>query len=196
MTENRRTITDPRTLRALSHPVRLALLDALRHEGPLTATRAGAIIGETPTTCSFHLRQLAHYGFVEEAGGGTGRARPWRLLVDSWSAPVRPDDDEFMLASRVLDHVLLGREVDRMTRFVDTVTEFPDEWQRAASGQITTGYATANELAEIGEAYRALVETYRERFRARVADPSQRPDGSVPVDLFFAAFPTRPAEQR
>jgi DNA-binding transcriptional ArsR family regulator len=42
-------------LRALSHPVRLALLEALA-TGPLTATEAGELIDETPTTCSFHLR--------------------------------------------------------------------------------------------------------------------------------------------
>lgn len=74
MKEQPRTLTDPQSLRALGHPVRLALLEALL-AGPLTATQAGEIIGESPTTCSFHLRQLARYGFVEEAGGGAGRTR-------------------------------------------------------------------------------------------------------------------------
>jgi hypothetical protein len=45
-------------------------------------------IGETPNNCSFHLRQLARYGFVEEAGGGKGRARPWRLASLGWDIPV------------------------------------------------------------------------------------------------------------
>jgi len=74
-----RQVTDARTMRALSHPVRIAILEVLSLEGPLTATEVGERIGETPTTCSFHLRQLAKYGFVEEAGGGKGRARPWRM---------------------------------------------------------------------------------------------------------------------
>src|SRR5580658_8698754 len=74
-----RKITDVRTMRALAHPVRIALLEALTLGGAMTATEAGERIGETPTTCSFHLRQLAKYGFVEEAGGGRGRARPWRV---------------------------------------------------------------------------------------------------------------------
>lgn len=68
-----RKITDVRTLRALAHPVRIALIEALIIDGPMTATEAGERIGETPTTCSFHLRQLAKYGLVEEAGGGKGR---------------------------------------------------------------------------------------------------------------------------
>ena len=67
-----RDVNDPKTLRALTHPVRLALLEALALEGPLTATAAGELIGESPTTCSFHFRQLAKYGFVEEAASGPG----------------------------------------------------------------------------------------------------------------------------
>src|ERR1700733_5687329 len=74
-----RKITDARTLRALAHPVRIALFEELALGGAMTATEIGERIGETATTCSFHLRQLAKYGFVEEAGGGAGRSRPWRL---------------------------------------------------------------------------------------------------------------------
>ncbi|WP_423202937.1 winged helix-turn-helix domain-containing protein [Micromonospora kangleipakensis] len=95
-------------MRALSHPVRLALMEALG-EGPLTATQAGELIGEIPTTCSFHLRQLARYGFVEEAGGGRGRARPWRLTRRRRSAPARPEDPDWTRASQALDRVLLDR---------------------------------------------------------------------------------------
>src|ERR1700685_4122500 len=74
-----RKVTDARTMRALAHPVRIALVEALSLGGAMTATQVGERIGESATTCSFHLRQLAKYGFVEEAGGGTGRSRPWRL---------------------------------------------------------------------------------------------------------------------
>jgi DNA-binding transcriptional ArsR family regulator len=188
-----RTITDPRMLRALSHPVRLALLDALR-EGPLTATQAGAAIGETPTTCSFHLRQLANYGFVEEAGGGVGRARPWRLLIERWDAPPRPEDPEFMNASRLLDHVLLGRLFDRQRRFIDTVTEYPESWQRASIGEISRAFLSAEELAELTAAYRSFLAPYLERLRDRAQHPEQRPEGSLPVEMYFAAYPTRPVE--
>jgi hypothetical protein len=72
-------LRDPRAMRALAHPVRLALIDALSLDGELTATQAAQIVGESPANCSFHFRQLAKYGFVEEAGRGTGRQRPWRL---------------------------------------------------------------------------------------------------------------------
>ncbi len=75
-----RDISDPRTMRALAHPVRLALLEALRREGPLTATRAAELLDDSPGNMSWHLQTLAKYGFVEEAGGGRGRSRPWRVV--------------------------------------------------------------------------------------------------------------------
>src|SRR4029077_15021025 len=81
-------LTDPRALRAYAHPVRMALMGLLRTEGPLTATRGAQLLGESSGTCSFHLRQLAKYGLVEEAGGGTGREKPWRATTTStvWGA--------------------------------------------------------------------------------------------------------------
>src|SRR5580693_1042753 len=82
-----RRVTDARTLRALAHPVRIALIEALILGGAMTATQVGERIGESPTTCSFHLRQLAKYGFVEEAGGGRGRARPWRMRHIGMTVP-------------------------------------------------------------------------------------------------------------
>src|ERR1700759_1936795 len=89
-----REVTDARTMRALAHPVRLALLEALTLAGPLTATQAGERINESATTCSFHLRQLAKYGFVEEAGGGKGRARPWQMSARGMHFSSEHDDPE------------------------------------------------------------------------------------------------------
>lgn len=67
-------------LRALAHPVRQRLLRALAAAGTATATELAEQVGESPPNCSWHLRQLARYGFVTEAGGGPGRKRPWRLV--------------------------------------------------------------------------------------------------------------------
>src|SRR5262249_56698118 len=72
-----RKLTDARAMRALAHPVRISLLEALMHAGTLTATQASELVGESPANCAFHLRTLAKYGYVVEAGGGKGRERPW-----------------------------------------------------------------------------------------------------------------------
>src|SRR5215831_7968530 len=63
-------VRDPRMMRALAHPLRVALIEAIGQAdtGTLTATEASDLLGESPANCAFHLRTLAKYGFVEEAG--------------------------------------------------------------------------------------------------------------------------------
>ncbi|MGH3444839.1 MAG: winged helix-turn-helix domain-containing protein, partial [Nocardioidaceae bacterium] len=59
-----RRVQDAAALKALSHPLRVALLGALVTEGPMTATQAAALLDESPSNCSWHLRKLAEHGFV------------------------------------------------------------------------------------------------------------------------------------
>ncbi|WP_329104236.1 helix-turn-helix domain-containing protein [Micromonospora sp. NBC_01699] len=79
-----RDIGNPRALRAMAHPLRLRVLDAVAFSGPATATAISEQVGESPANCSWQLGQLASYGFVEEAGGGTGRQRPWRIVLQRY----------------------------------------------------------------------------------------------------------------
>lgn len=82
-------VTDVRALRALAHPLRSRLLGQLRLHGPATASRLGRAVGESSGSTSYHLRQLAAYGFVEEVEGqGTARERWWRARhrLTSWQA--------------------------------------------------------------------------------------------------------------
>jgi DNA-binding transcriptional ArsR family regulator len=84
-------VNDLLALRALTHPVRQRLLRTLAGAGRATATELAERVGESPANCSWHLRQLARYGFVTEAGGGAGRQRPWRIadpLVDAGGNPM------------------------------------------------------------------------------------------------------------
>src|SRR3954471_24664304 len=107
-----RELTDPKAMRALAHPVRLALLEALTDAGTLTATEAGERGGESPANASFHLRQLAKYGFVEEAEGGTGRRRPWKLRQLGMRWTDVQEDPETASAARALSPGAPGRPFD------------------------------------------------------------------------------------
>src|ERR1700761_8831550 len=77
-----REITDAKTMRALAHPVRLQLLELIHRDGEITATRAAEALDESPGNMSWHLQTLAKYGFIEEADGGKGRSRPWRITSE------------------------------------------------------------------------------------------------------------------
>jgi len=179
-------LTDPRALRALAHPVRLSLVGLLRREGPLTATQAGERIGESATTCSFHLRQLARYGLVEEAGGGRGRERPWRATATFTSWPGVAESAELEAASELLSTVVAGRYHEQVLRWLADRGDDAPEWQEAARFGDAVLYVTAEELRELGRELDLLVEP----LLARQQQPELRPEGSRPVMLIDLAFPT------
>jgi DNA-binding transcriptional ArsR family regulator len=172
-------VTDARAMKALSHPVRLALLEVLSLRGPLTATEAGRLIAETPTTCSFHLRQLARWGFVEEAGGGAGRARPWRVTRVGFYLEPAEDDVAGQLASQALASVALSRQVARHEQSMQLQAGYPPAWRGVGSQQQTVWWVTSEELGAVRSELDALVQRHWER----LTDPVKRPAGAMPVEF-------------
>lgn len=161
-------------MRALAHPVRLALIEVLTLQGSLTATQAGELIGETPTTCSFHLRQLAKYGFVEEADPMPGRSRPWRITQLGWSLEDAPSDNAHAVAARHLGEMTLDRQLERH-RAHDHGTE------RAH----TVWWVTPDELAELRSEIQELVMQYRDRLQ----DPTTRPPDAEAIEAVILTHP-------
>src|SRR5215469_13041944 len=107
-------ISDPRSMRAIAHPTRVALLEALYREGPLTATRAAELLDDSPGNMSWHLQTLAKYGFVEEAGGGRGRSRPWRRVAQTLDFDTSTGDAEQAAAGDALEAVYFDRNNSRL----------------------------------------------------------------------------------
>lgn len=180
-----RELTDPRELRAMTHPVRLALLEVLNLHPALTATEAGELIGESPTTCSFHLRQLAKYGFVEEAGDAPGRRRPWRLATRRVFFSSASGDAEMGAASTALEGLLVQRWLERFSQWQRARSHYPAEWQEAAAAGEFLLHLTPAELREMGNEILAIVE----RFHDRNADASLRPPDSRPVEIVTFGYP-------
>ena len=117
----------------------------------MTATEVGEQIGESATTCSFHLRQLAKYGFVEEAGGGTGRSRPWRLTSIGMS--FSPGGDaEAEIASDAVVRMLRERQFDGTT-WRSTKASYPPEWRQAATDSPYLFYLTAQSSSSSAPRY-------------------------------------------
>ena len=188
--EDHEQVTDPRVLRALAHPVRQALLEALTREGPLTATQAAEIIGESPANCSFHLRTLAKYGFVEEAEGGQGRQRPWRRK----SRPMNITEDgptpESQIAATELIGILTERGATRLRTWHATSDSYPKQWRDAALENYTNIELTVDELRELGEQLSAVLRRYVDWSRN-----GDRPADAVPIHIQVNAFPLRPPRE-
>jgi predicted ArsR family transcriptional regulator len=178
-------LTDPRALRALAHPIRLSLVGLLRIEGPLTATRAADLLGESSGSCSFHLRQLAKYGLVEEAGGGQGRERPWRATAMVTRLPDIAGTPELGAAKGLLEIVLAEYYFDNLMRWLETKPGEPAEWQQAAMFGDTNVYLTAAELTALADTCTSMLDVYRDRFER----PELRPADARLVSVLHLAHP-------
>lgn len=115
-------------LRALSHPVRLHMLGLLRSDGPATATTLAARLELNTGATSYHLRQLAQHGFIEEdTERGNARDRWWRAAHDSTHTEFRgeaiTDDVEAYLSTVAM---IYG---ERLRSVVSELRFYPDEWQ-------------------------------------------------------------------
>ncbi|GAA3649484.1 helix-turn-helix domain-containing protein [Nonomuraea antimicrobica] len=175
-------IKDPKAMRALAHPLRIQFLELLAIEGTATATRLAELVDENPSNCSFHLRVLAKFGYIERAPGQTGRDRPWRLvdLDQSWDSE-QPDEDGQSAAS-ALDQAFLDWEHSRM-KAAATAT-VPEAWKGRLSRSGATLWLTPEEAERLGAEIAQLIAPYTERWR----EPDARPADGRPVRLFHNTY--------
>ncbi|HEY0533871.1 MAG TPA: helix-turn-helix domain-containing protein [Actinoplanes sp.] len=179
-------ISDPQVMRALAHPARIEIVEYLNSTGEVvTATECARMVGLSPSATSYHLRELAKYGLVEQAPSrGDGRERVWR----STSAHVRieggDNEPETAAAERALVDLYLDRDARGLEEWLDRHDEEPAEWQEASAITGNTLLLTADELRALNEKVRELVEPYQ--LRTRRADP---PAGAREVRATYIAFP-------
>ncbi|MQY15387.1 hypothetical protein SRB5_55660 [Streptomyces sp. RB5] len=162
-------ITDLAALRALAHPRRQRMLQQLSLHGPATSAGLARALGLNTGATSYHLRELAAHGFVEE-DHRRGRERWWRAVAgdirfprrSAQSAGMRPVVDEMNRLAYAADLALfeqLQRESDGLGAWMDA---FP-----YSRGTIRL---TLGELREFFEEYIALLNRYK------------RPDDDTPAD--------------
>ena len=183
-----RHLSDPRELNALAHPVRMAIVELLSISGPLTATELADRLDETPANCSWHLRKLAQHGFVEEAGGGTGRQRPWQVpgLGFGWDDEHASGSIQERRAAQALSEVVMSRAMDRLREFQQRAPEETEEWRAAQTSTEMVAWLTADELKEMNDAITAVLDRYVER----LTEPQRRPPGSRLCEFVAWGIPT------
>jgi DNA-binding transcriptional ArsR family regulator len=142
-------------MRALAHPTRLALLDHLHDVEQATATECAAAVGDSPSSCSYHLRALGKWGFVEEGTPGVGRERPWRATA------ARIEFAADGLEATVLRDELVGRQQQRLRDALRREHELPARWRRASQTSSAMLELTPSELEELGERFERLLDEFR-----------------------------------
>ncbi len=178
------SLSDPKAMRALAHPVRMALLELLDITGTVTATQASEALGESPANCAFHLRTLAKYGFVKEAGGGRGRERPWTAAQRTIRiSATEQADPQAALAADTLSQVWLERWMDRARRAF-AGPRLPG-WEHGTNWTRSAIFLTPDETVQMVQEIRQILDRYEGRER----DPSLRPAGALPVEAVFLTAP-------
>ncbi|MFE6893365.1 ArsR/SmtB family transcription factor [Streptomyces sp. NPDC057694] len=157
---------DARSLRGLAHPLRMRLLDALRFDGPATASQLAEKLDESSGATSYHLRQLAAHGFVEDdPERGKGRERWWRavyrgLSVDS--ALLHDEDPEVRGAADFYMHEVATSQMRNMSTWLGNRGSWAPEWSQVADMSSDTLRLTPELAEELIEKMHALVAEYRD----------------------------------
>lgn len=176
-----------RTLRTLAHPLRIRLLNALREFGPATASGLGERLGESSGATSYHLRQLAESGLVEDAPElGKGRERWWRSVHEGSafeSAAFRTHaDPEVRGAIDVVLHETATTHAQELNTWLGTMDDWSPEWQRGWDMSDFKVRLTPELAQELYEKLHDVVESYRDRV-------PEGTEGSAVVRTHLHTFP-------
>lgn len=184
-------VTDPKALRALSHPTRWKLIELLGLEATATATRCAEFTGESVASCSYHLGILAKYGFVEQADGGRGREKPWRATSRRLSFSSDGLEPEAALAVETVTEVFLDHEHSRQKEFLRRMDRESLPWQQSTGTTTRLTYLTAAELATVRKEMDALLA----RFADRTDHPELRPADARPVRSAISTYLPLPPDR-
>ncbi len=178
-------LQDPRDIRALAHPARMAIIDALASGDELTATECAALTGLSPSATAYHLKLLERYNLAEPAPARSdGRERPWRA-TDGGTVDIDPSTPARAAAATAVALTFFDRSRALAREFVATAHEEPKQWQDAAFLGNADLWLTAEEAQEVIAGIAAVLEPYRGRTRAG------RPDGSRRVRVMSLTVPHR-----
>jgi DNA-binding transcriptional ArsR family regulator len=184
----RRLEMDAQTLKVLAHPMRVQMLRILQLRKRVSVTSLAAELSETTGATSYHLRQLARHGLVEqfesdEPDPGAGRKQQWwRMAVDEihttgFDFLTNEDTREaagFLLREHAADR---GR---RMANWYATATQWPEAWQSASSDMAAQLELNPKQTRALADELAAVVNRYHELRPGR---------GARPVEAQYAVFP-------
>lgn len=180
--ERRPVLSDPGVLDALSHPVRLDVLDYLMASGPATASECARAVGDTPSNCSYHLRVLGSHGLVEAVESPDGRTRPWRATITGFTLDTGADEASDAGAAALLA-ASMELEAHLARDYVRHRDDLPAEW-RTVDAHASYGLRlTAGELADLSARLDALIRPFLGATR------NDAPADARSVHLSLAALP-------
>jgi DNA-binding transcriptional ArsR family regulator len=182
---------DAHGMRALAHPVRLAILTRLRQEGPSTATGLSEHVGATPSVTSWHLRHLAKHGLVRDVEQrGNRRERWWEAASRGFRVVL--EDEAGRRAAQALRDALDASEGDQVGAWRREVEPLLDlAWLSLSGLANTTILVTREELEQVEAGTEELLAPYVLR---KDAPADEVPDGARMVRIRRHVLPAAEAQ--
>ena len=187
---------DAAALKALAHPLRVQILRTLELRGQESVTGLAQQLGETTGAVSYHLRQLARHGLVEEGDadetdGGEAdparravgrRRRLWRMAVDEihMTGMAFMENEDTREAAGFLLREFLSSRARRLAHWFATATSWPEAWQKASSDMDGTLLLDPAQTRALADELKAVLDRYRE------LPPGE---GARRVDVQYAVYP-------
>jgi DNA-binding transcriptional ArsR family regulator len=156
---------NPRTIRALAHPARLAIIDALATGEELTATQCAELTGLSPSATAYHLKLLERYGFAEAAPPRPDRReRPWRATARSPVFDLDTSTPAGASATAGVAAAIFDATRTLAVEFTEASPAEPEEWRNAFLKSADL-WLTVEEFQRVAEDLGAVLEPYRGRTR-------------------------------
>ena len=171
---------DPRSIRALAHPARLAIIDALAAGEELTATQCAELTGLSPSATAYHLKLLERYGLAETAPPRPDRReRPWRATGRRIQVDLDTSTPAGASAAAAVAAAYFDTTRAIAVEFTEGSPAEPAEWRDAALNNVDL-WLTAEEFQRVAGELGAVLEPYRGR---------RRPAGSRRVRVMNVVVP-------
>jgi DNA-binding transcriptional ArsR family regulator len=181
-------------LHALAHPLRVRMFDELSSRGPATASELARRFGESTGATSYHLRQLARHGFIEEdPTRGTLRERYWRATPGKQRfashSTLRTAPPATREAARLVTSEWNRGRYERAEHWRATLATWPAAWADASLDLTGHLRLKPEELAELTRELQEAVGRWIERVRDR------EDDEQYDVEVQIHAFPLEPPRE-
>jgi DNA-binding transcriptional ArsR family regulator len=167
-------------LKALAHPVRLQMLEALRLDGPATSTTLAERFGLNTGTASYHLRQLARHGFIEDdLTKGNRRDRWWRARHEFTHVQyAEPREPAARQARSAHLHASVTRMVGQLQEALSERASLPARWKRVTEDSDWTLWLTPRQAEAL------TVELTGVLRRAVTEAPTSRDDAAPGAEQY------------
>jgi len=188
------TLHDPAAIAAATHPVRAAILDAMR--APSTAAATARAIGQSRQNVAYHVRELEKVGLLRHVGqrqNGTFLEQLYETVAHTFIvSPTATWGDTAPRAAAMADQMSLGelfRAGERLQRDSATLLD-----RAVFDGEDIPSASVTTEIRFDSDAARAaFLQAHLEAVRALAREHGSR-DGT-PYRIVLAAYPDPEADQ-